>query len=234
MTTIPALSRILIAVSLALLLAGCPTKAKKPGPAEVETKDVATQKQTDAQKAAAEAERQKREAEARKKADEEAKRKAAEAEAARRAQAEKPVVKPLGDTSVTEKSLADATSQLKDPNSPLAKRSIYYEFDSFEIQQQYEPIVENHAKFLADHAQMKIRIEGHCDERGSREYNLALGQRRADSVKRALMLLGVPNASIVETVSFGSEKPKALGHDEDAWAENRRVDLVYIEVDAPK
>ena len=73
---------------------------------------------------------------------------------------------------------------------------------------------------------MNLRIEGNCDERGSREYNLALGQRRADSVKRALTLLGVP-ADQIQTVSYGSEKPKATSHDEQAYAENRRSDLIY-------
>jgi peptidoglycan-associated lipoprotein len=75
-----------------------------------------------------------------------------------------------------------------------------------------------------------VRIVGNCDERGSREYNLALGQRRADSVKKAMTLLGVPPKQI-QTVSFGAEKPKAPGHDEEAWAENRRSDIVYIGID---
>ena len=122
---------------------------------------------------------------------------------------------------------------LKDPESPLSKRSIYYDFDAYNIKEEYQPVVEAHSKFLLEHKDYKVRVEGNCDERGSREYNLALGQRRADSVKRAMTLLGVP-AKQIETVSFGSEKPKALAHDDDAWAENRRSDISYVGIDNPQ
>jgi peptidoglycan-associated lipoprotein len=88
------------------------------------------------------------------------------------------------------------------------------------------PVVEAHAKFLTEHADIKIAVQGNCDERGSREYNLALGQRRADSVKRAMVLLGVTEKQI-ESVSFGAEKPVAFGQDEESWAKNRRSDMVY-------
>ena len=94
-------------------------------------------------------------------------------------------------------------------------------------------MVEAHAKFLHEHKELRVRVEGNCDERGSREYNLALGQRRADSIKRAMTLLGVPPRQI-ETVSFGSEKPKAVGSNEEAWAENRRSDIVYVGIDSPQ
>jgi peptidoglycan-associated lipoprotein len=94
-------------------------------------------------------------------------------------------------------------------------------------------MVETHAKFLLENKDLRVRVEGNCDERGSREYNLALGQRRADSVKRAMTLLGVPTSRI-ETVSFGAEKPRAPGSNEEAWAENRRSDIVYIGIDSPQ
>ena len=117
---------------------------------------------------------------------------------------------------------------LNDPNSVLAKRSIYYDFDKSEIKQQFQPLVQAHAAYLAGHRSAKVTIEGNCDERGSREYNLALGQRRADSVKEALKLSGAGDAQI-ETTSWGEEKPKASGHDETSWAENRRSDVVYMQ-----
>jgi peptidoglycan-associated lipoprotein len=119
-----------------------------------------------------------------------------------------------------------AVNPLDDPASPLAKRSIYYDFDRSDIRNEYKPMISAHADYLADHRGAKVRIEGNCDERGSREYNLALGNRRAESVKGALQLLNV-NASQIDTVSWGEEKPKAPGHDEAAWAENRRSDIVY-------
>ena len=109
---------------------------------------------------------------------------------------------------------------------PLAKRSLYYEYNRYEIKEEYVPVVEAHSKFLMDHSDLKIAVQGNCDDRGSREYNLALGQRRADSVKRAMVLLGVGEKQ-VETVSFGAEKPVALGQDEESWAKNRRADIVY-------
>jgi len=119
------------------------------------------------------------------------------------------------------------TNPLKDPNNILSKRSIYFEFDSFVVADQYKPIIEAHAKYLAANKNAKVTLQGHADERGSREYNIALGQKRADAVKRMMQLMGVQELA-VETVSFGKEKPRNLGHDEAAWAENRRVDIVYV------
>lgn len=115
---------------------------------------------------------------------------------------------------------------LRDPNNILAKRSIYFDFDSNVVKDEYQPIVRAHASFMASHAEARARIEGNCDERGSREYNLALGQRRAESMKRVMEVLGVP-ASHIETVSYGEEKPRAVGHDEASWAKNRRDDIRY-------
>jgi peptidoglycan-associated lipoprotein len=117
-------------------------------------------------------------------------------------------------------------SVLTNPNSILSKRSIYFEYDKFDIQDQYKPLVEAHARYLTGHPDRKILIQGNCDERGSREYNVALGQKRADAVKRALLLLGAKEGQI-ESVSLGEEKPKSLGHDEASWAENRRGDVLY-------
>jgi len=110
--------------------------------------------------------------------------------------------------------------------SPSAARSIYYDFDKSIVKEEFKSVIESHGGYLAGHSGAKVVIEGNCDERGSREYNLALGQRRADSVKAKLKLLGVAEAQI-ETVSWGKEKPRAQGQNEAAWAENRRSDIVY-------
>lgn len=116
---------------------------------------------------------------------------------------------------------------LNDPTSILAKRSVYYPFDVAVVQDSDKPIVQAHAKYLSEHANRKVRLEGNCDERGSNEYNLALGQRRADGVKKMLQLGGVRDIQM-ESVSYGEEKPKASGHDEASWAQNRRTDLNYV------
>jgi peptidoglycan-associated lipoprotein len=217
------MKRLLIGICVALLLSGCGSKGSVERKAEVEDRSVSAQPKTDAQKAADEARR--KEEEARKAADEKRKQ-----EEARKA-AEQPVVKPLPDTRVSSKALTDPASMVKDPASPLSKRSVYYDFDMYNIREEFQPMVETHAKFLLEHKDLRVRVEGNCDERGSREYNLALGQRRADAVKKAMTLLGVP-AKQVDTVSFGAEKPKALGSNEEAWAENRRSDIVYIGIDS--
>ena len=118
-------------------------------------------------------------------------------------------------------------AELRDPNNILSKRSIYFDFDSFVVREEFKPVVEAHAKFLTRYRNTKMTIQGNTDERGSREYNIALGQKRADAVKRMLVLLGATEVQ-VETVSFGKEKPKNAGHDESAWAENRRDDILYV------
>jgi peptidoglycan-associated lipoprotein len=115
---------------------------------------------------------------------------------------------------------------LKDANSPLAKRSVYFEFDKFDIQDKYKSVVGVHARYLVATPARKVLIQGNCDERGSREYNLALGQKRADAMKRSMLLLGAKEAQI-ESVSLGEEKPRALGKDEASYAENRRGDILY-------
>ena len=116
---------------------------------------------------------------------------------------------------------------LKDPNNPLSKRSVYFDFDSNAVKDEYRGLVTAHSRYLtADKRDAHIRIEGNCDERGSREYNLALGQRRAESVKKVMSVLGVQDGRI-ETTSYGEEKPVAMGHDEASWAQNRRADIKY-------
>ncbi len=121
---------------------------------------------------------------------------------------------------------AGVPSALRDPNNILSKRSVYFEYDSFTVSEQYKPLIEAHARYLVANRNARMTMQGNTDERGSREYNIALGQRRADAVRRMLTLLGAQDAQI-ETVSLGKEKPKNSGHDETAWAENRRADMVY-------
>jgi peptidoglycan-associated lipoprotein len=115
---------------------------------------------------------------------------------------------------------------LRDPASPLSQRSLYYDFDKYDVRDEYKPLLEAHARYLRENRGVRMLIQGNTDERGSREYNLALGQRRAEGVKRMLMLLGVPEDQI-EAVSLGEEKPRELGSNEEAWARNRRSDLLY-------
>ncbi len=118
-------------------------------------------------------------------------------------------------------------SPLKDPNNILSKRSIYFEFDSYVIEDQSKPLIQAHARYMSGTRTAKVTLQGNTDERGSREYNIALGQRRADAVKRMMTVMGVQEVA-VETVSFGKEKPRREGHDEASWAENRRVDIIYF------
>jgi peptidoglycan-associated lipoprotein len=110
----------------------------------------------------------------------------------------------------------------------LAKRTIYFDFDSSEIRGEGTDIVAAHAKYLASRGGMKVRLEGHTDERGSREYNIGLGERRAQAVRRALLLQGATESQL-STVSYGEERPAAAGSDEAAWAKNRRVEIVYLQ-----
>jgi len=115
---------------------------------------------------------------------------------------------------------------LKDPSNILSKRSVYFDYDSNIVKDEYKPLITAHAKYLSQNRSAHATVQGNTDERGSREYNLALGQRRADAVKQMMQLLGVP-ATQIDTVSFGEEKPKVQGGDEKAYAENRRADIVY-------
>ena len=118
-------------------------------------------------------------------------------------------------------------SPLDDPKSPLANRSVYFDFDNYQVKTSDQALISAHGNYLSANAKAKVRLEGNADERGGREYNLALGQKRAEAVKKSLELVGV-NQDALEAVSFGKEKPKATGHTEEAWAANRRVDIVYV------
>jgi peptidoglycan-associated lipoprotein len=124
-------------------------------------------------------------------------------------------------TTVTNDARAEASA-----NEALTKRSIYFDLDSDSVTESSKPVVQAHARYMVANPSVRATIQGNTDERGSREYNLALGQRRAEAVKKLLNVLGVNNPQM-EAVSFGEEKPRAQGHDETAWAENRRVDIQY-------
>ncbi|MCG8379176.1 MAG: peptidoglycan-associated lipoprotein Pal [Proteobacteria bacterium] len=117
-------------------------------------------------------------------------------------------------------------SELDDPQSPLSVRIIYFEYDSSEIRSEYRSVIEAHAAYLIRNPSTTITLEGHADERGSREYNLALGERRAQSIRQQMALLGVASSQI-RLVSYGEERPAVEGHDEASWQQNRRVEILY-------
>ncbi|WP_342119253.1 peptidoglycan-associated lipoprotein Pal [Pseudoduganella sp. OTU4001] len=116
--------------------------------------------------------------------------------------------------------------ELDIPGGKLANRSVYFDFDSYVVREDGKEVVSNHSGYLVKNAQRSILIQGNTDERGGSEYNLALGQKRAEAVRKSMAALGVPEARM-EAVSLGEEKPKAEGHTEEAWAQNRRADIVY-------
>jgi peptidoglycan-associated lipoprotein len=115
---------------------------------------------------------------------------------------------------------------LQDPNNILSQRTVYYDYDSYTVKNEYRELVLAHARYLRDNPNASVLLQGNTDERGSREYNLALGQRRADNVKNMMTLAGARDAQI-ESVSLGEEKPRVMSHDESSWAENRRTDILY-------
>jgi peptidoglycan-associated lipoprotein len=119
-----------------------------------------------------------------------------------------------------------AMEQLEQTEGVLSNRTIYFEFDSAKLTSESIAILEEHGNFIAGNGEVSVRLEGHADERGSREYNIALGDRRAQSVRRVLLFQGA-SSDQVETVSYGEEQPAVSGHDEDAWGKNRRVELMY-------
>jgi peptidoglycan-associated lipoprotein len=136
-------------------------------------------------------------------------------------------VKPGGPIVVEPVRPSDVSGNpLKDPKNILSKRSIYYEYDKDDIKDEYRPIVQAHARYLAQNRGTKMLVQGNCDERGSREYNIALGQRRADAVKRMLVLLGATESQI-EATSLGEEKPRCTAKTEECYSENRRSDMLY-------
>lgn len=144
-----------------------------------------------------------------------AERAAAQAEADRRAETER----------VREQDRLRA-DPLDDPTNILAQRVIYFDFDRSEVKPEFMAVVQAHAQYLSQNPNARVTLEGHTDERGSREYNIGLGNRRAQAVRRMLMFHGVADRQ-VETVSYGEEKPVARGQNEEAWARNRRVEIIY-------
>lgn len=130
------------------------------------------------------------------------------------------------EVAIDSNNVSDSNNPLKDPNNILSKRNIYFDYNSDSIRSEYRDIIAAHGKYLQSHADAKVILQGNTDERGTREYNLSLGQRRSVAVKTALNLLGVPDSQI-ETVSYGEEKATPNCADEDCYQQNRRVDIVY-------
>lgn len=128
--------------------------------------------------------------------------------------------------SATVTSTTAPTHPLDDPATPLGTHTIYFEFDSSDVPASAQPIIEAHAAYLSAHAGASVTLEGHADERGSREYNIGLGEKRALAVRRLMSLLGATGPQI-RTISYGEERPADAGHEESAWQLNRRVEIVY-------
>ena len=118
-------------------------------------------------------------------------------------------------------------SPLDNPDSPLAVRTVYFDFDKSDVRPEFVDLLRAHAAYLAANPTATIMVEGHCDERGSREYNIGLGERRSNTVKQFFEAEGVDPAQI-NTISYGEERPEMLGHNEAAWSKNRRAVLVYL------
>ena len=138
-----------------------------------------------------------------------------------------PKAAPMADTTRDVRPVETGTTDaLNDPQGVLAKRSVYFDYDSYAVRDDAKSVVENHSAYLNKNKGRKILIQGNTDERGGTEYNLALGQKRAEAVRKAMTSMGVSESQI-EAVSLGKEKPKAMGSNEAAWAENRRADIVY-------
>ena len=141
-----------------------------------------------------------------------------------------PITSPQQPSTVTVQPLGSGTAgganPLKDPNNILSKRSIFYDYDSDTIKDEFKPVLAAHAKYLSGNRQAKVLLQGNTDERGSREYNIALGQRRAEAAKRILVLQGAQESQ-VEAVSLGEEKPRCEAQNEECWAQNRRSDILY-------
>lgn len=130
------------------------------------------------------------------------------------------------DTRTVEPIVTKSVDPLNDPKGVLAKREVHFDFDSYIVKDEFKPVAEAHGKYLASNKGRKVVIQGNADERGGREYNLALGQKRAEAVRKSLSALGAQDSQM-EAVSFGKEKPRSLGSDEASWYDNRRSDIVY-------
>jgi peptidoglycan-associated lipoprotein len=132
------------------------------------------------------------------------------------------------DTGATMEATQDSMEgkAVDDLNDLVSKRVVYFDFDRSDVKDEFSMIVSAHGKYLAANSNAKVTLEGHADERGTREYNIALGERRIAAVKRILTLEGASSGQI-DSISYGEERPAALGHDEDAWALNRRVEFIY-------
>lgn len=150
-------------------------------------------------------------------------------DAVRETPPEAPPEEPATPSDVDQRGLqpgAEVDARTEAERKLLAQRVIYFDFDNAEIRPEFRDVVAAHARYLGRNSGARVRLEGHADERGSREYNIGLGERRAQSVRRALMLQGSGDGQLV-TVSYGEERPAAVGSDEASWAKNRRVELVY-------
>ncbi|HEX7643994.1 MAG TPA: peptidoglycan-associated lipoprotein Pal [Burkholderiaceae bacterium] len=137
---------------------------------------------------------------------------------------DKPMQTETPKTSDTRAVTPITTTELPAPTD--ANRSVYFDFDSYVVKDEFAPVIQANSKYLASKKDRKATIQGNTDERGTAEYNLALGQKRAEAVRKSLAAMGVADSQM-EAVSFGKEKPKAQGHDEAAWSQNRRADIVY-------
>jgi peptidoglycan-associated lipoprotein len=120
----------------------------------------------------------------------------------------------------------DVPDILTNPKSILSKRSINFDLDKYDVKDEYKPLLQAHARYVAQHRETEMLIQGNCDERGSREYNIALGQKRSDAMKKMLMLMGAQESQI-QSVSLGEEKPRCTDKTEGCWAQNRRGDMLY-------
>ena len=134
---------------------------------------------------------------------------------------------PSADTAPVDDANATTTDSAGPSGELLSKRIIYFDFDRADIRADSQSVVAAHAQYLSKNPSQKVRLEGHADERGSREYNIGLGERRGQAVRRALLLQGVAEAQLT-TVSYGEERPAVAGSDEQAYALNRRVEIVYL------
>ena len=232
------MSKVVVAFCLVFLVAGCSSTEQRSASIEERSLLDETQAQeqeefdrAQAEQAAKDAQIRREQQELNRQLEEQRQRELEEAQIDAEFEEDEPDIRRLEDSSLDESDVQfvddDPWMQLGEPGSALAQRSIYYEYNRYEIHDEYVPLIEAHANFLLLHPDLKITIQGNCDDRGSREYNLALGQRRAEGVKRALSLLGVSDEQM-EAVSLGAEKPVAFGQDEDSWAQNRRSDILYV------